>query len=108
VCPMLNEFMFNERLGIHVPKLSREWDRFSLSEQALILEQWEAIRGRIPQRIIELERIVIRKQDELAGEENFVKSCELNSEIADLASMINDLHIWYRTDQDVDAQVRHL
>nr|WP_213524989.1 hypothetical protein [Paenibacillus sp. J31TS4] len=97
---MRAEFVYDERLGIPVPSLSREWDDYSAAEQASILLEWEAIRGTIPDRIYRLERIIIRKQDQLDREDDFAVSCRLNSEIAELASTITDLHIWYRVQQD--------
>lgn len=101
-----SEFTFDERLGIHVPDLPREWEAYSLADREELLEQWEQIRGRIPERIKQIERVIIVKQEQLNGEENFAISCRLNSEIADLASTINDLHLWYRVNQEVAAK-RH-
>ena len=56
--------------------------------------------GLIPDRIISLEEIINTKQAQLSNETNFELSCQLNHEIADLASIINDLWLWFRTDQD--------
>lgn len=97
----MTNFKFDERLGIAVPALQQEWEAYSIAERERILYRWEENRGKIPNRIAELERIINRKQDQLFNEENFERCCRLNSEIAELASQINDLHIWYRVNQDV-------
>ncbi len=54
---------------------------------------------KIPDRIKELEHYINAKQHHLNNEEDFEISCKLNSEIADLASIINDLWLWYRLTQ---------
>lgn len=89
-------FSYDSRLGIPVPKLMKEWDSFSVEIQEKILFSWEQIRGSIPDRIKELENQINERQAELSNESNFVRSCDLNSEIAELASIINDLWLWYR------------
>ncbi|EIJ79264.1 hypothetical protein PB1_16944 [Bacillus methanolicus PB1] len=98
-------FTEDKRLGIPVPDLSKDWDEYSRETQQSILFHWEKIRGRIPDRIAELESIINKKQAELSDESDFKRSCQLNSEIADLASIINDLWLWYRTDQDITQKV---
>ena len=35
----------------------------------------------------------------------FIRSCELNSEIGELASIINDLWIWDRTNEEISKKV---
>ena len=69
--------------------------------QHAILLRWEQVRGKIPDRIKELEHSINAKQHHLNNEEDFEISCKLNSEIADLASIINDLWLWYRLTQNV-------
>ena len=69
--------------------------------QHAILLKWEQVRGKIPDRIKELEHYINTKQHYLNNEEDFEVSCKLNSEIADLASIINDLWLWYRLTQNV-------
>ncbi|QPA30367.1 hypothetical protein [Thermaerobacillus caldiproteolyticus] len=98
-------FIYDERLGIPLPKLEKEWEDYSEAEQHVILLQWEKIRGTIPDRIVELELIINQKQEELGEENNFARSCALNSEIAELASIINDLWIWYRMNQTVSVRI---
>jgi hypothetical protein len=98
-------FIYDERLGIPLPKLEKEWEDYNEAEQHAILLQWENIRGKIPDRIVELERIINQKQAELGEENDFVRSCLLNSEIAELASIINDLWIWYRMNQTVSMRM---
>lgn len=55
---------------------------------------------------MEFERIINHKQNELYEEDDFEESCRINAEIAEYASRINDLHIWYRTNQELDSR-RH-
>lgn len=99
----MNElFHLNERLGIQLPLLDRPWHEFNLHEQTEILSYWEQIRGTIPERIIVFERIINVKQQQLFEEESFEYCCLLNDEIAEYASRINDLHIWYRVNQTID------
>ena len=101
------EFVRDDRLGIELPRLLAEWEDIAEEEQAEILACWEEIRGRIPDRIIELERSINEMQSRLGEEENFQRSCELNAEIAELASRINDLNLWYRVNQEIDAGKPH-
>jgi hypothetical protein len=101
---MQNMFLYNKRLGISIPVLAHSWNEYTPALQEEILIQWEEIRGLIPDRIAEIERKINNKQAALEEEDNFQKSCQLNEEIAELASIINDLWIWYRTDQDISAK----
>lgn len=98
---MKNEFFsYNSRLGIQLPRLSKDWTSYSSQEQEMVLLEWERVRGMIPDRIQEIEVEIERLQAELAQEENFDKSCMINGEISERASEINDLWIWYRTTPD--------
>jgi hypothetical protein len=101
---MNKDFTFDNRLGISIPDLQRSWDLYSIQEQQEILMTWERTRGRIPDRIADLEAIINRKQHELGEENDFPRSCLLNSEISDLASIINDLWLWYRRNQNVTTK----
>jgi hypothetical protein len=104
----LNEyFTYDPRLKINLPHLIKEWDMYSLSIQNSILAEWEKIRGSIPDRIAELEDEINLKQHELNHEENFKRSCQLNEEISQLASVINDLWIWFRSTQNVSSTKIH-
>ncbi|WP_075982563.1 hypothetical protein [Bacillus massilinigeriensis] len=98
---MEGQFRKDDRLGISIPILAMEWDEYPLEMQQDILFHWETIRGSIPDRIAELEKEINLKQAELYDESDFERSCELNNEIAELASVINDLWLWYRTHQDI-------
>ncbi|KIL38589.1 hypothetical protein SD70_25610 [Gordoniibacillus kamchatkensis] len=98
-------FVPDVRLGIPLPVLEVDWEDLSAAEQADILLQWEHIRGRIPNRIFELERVIIDKQSRLDREDDFPASCRLNSEIAELASTINDLHLWFRVNQEMEQKL---
>lgn len=97
-------FMHDDRLGISLPVFDREWTELSTDEQYSVLLYWEKIRGRIPDRIAELEQTINHKQAELSDEINFSRSCALNSEIAELASIINDLWLWYRKNQEIEEK----
>ncbi|WP_261133263.1 hypothetical protein [Bacillus sp. Marseille-Q3570] len=98
---MTYTFTINERLGIKLPLLKRSWDNYPKETQELILSEWESVRGKIPDRIKELENEINDRQSQLYREEDFERSCELNSEISELASIINDLWIWYRADNRI-------
>ncbi len=101
---LASQFAFEERLGIRLPRLTDDWDSLSLSRQIALLEQWERIRGNIPDHVKRFEDEIKIKQAMLYEEEDFAASCRLNSEIAELASRINDLHIWFRTQQELDRE----
>ncbi|MFT4414993.1 hypothetical protein ACLM5H_14120 [Fredinandcohnia humi] len=98
-------FVLDERLGILLPQLNKEWEEYSEETQQQILLQWEIIRGHIPDRIAEIEDIINNKQEQLGNELNFQRSCELNSEISECASIINDLWLWYRLNQDISSKL---
>ncbi|MGE7779674.1 hypothetical protein ACQKL0_06915 [Peribacillus sp. NPDC097264] len=100
-------FTYDERLGISIPDLPMEWDEYSKGKQHRILAHWESIRGHIPDRIQELEAIINRKQAQLSDESNFSLSCQLNTEISELASVINDLWLWYRTDHGISEKMHN-
>ncbi len=102
---MVEHFSYNERLGISIPDFDKEWDEYSKPTQQKILFHWEKIKGRIPDRIAELEETINHKQAQLNDEANFIKSCELNNEISELASIINDLWLWYRTNQNMTEKM---
>jgi hypothetical protein len=89
-------FKYNEKLGIELPVLSADWEEYSTEQQEQVMHRWEMIRGKIPDRIKQLEQTIMKKQAALNEEEDFDCSCRLNSEISELASRINDLQIWYR------------
>lgn len=97
-------FRYDSRLGIDIPHHIDEWETYSNETKEAILFKWEKIRGSIPDRIVELEAEINEKQHALSNESNFLKSCQLNSEIADLASVINDLWLWYRTNQELGSK----
>lgn len=105
---MRYQFIQNDRLGIPLPTLDLEWEVYTAEERADILLTWEEIRAKIPDRIIQLEAVISKKQTQLSQEENFVISCELNSEIHELASIINDLNIWFRVQQEYETSHTHL
>lgn len=100
------QFAWNERLGISVPALGQDWETMTPRQQMIVLERWELVRGRIPDRIMRLEEKIRIRQDALSLEEDFASSCRLNGDIAELASRINDLHIWFRTQQDLEDETK--
>ncbi|MBW5445069.1 hypothetical protein GE107_03190 [Cohnella sp. CFH 77786] len=103
---MDRQFAWSERLGIHLPSLETDWDSLGRERQTAVLEFWENVRGTIPDRVKRFEEEIKVKQDRLSAEEDFGASCRLNGEIAELASRINDLHIWFRTQQDLDEDTK--
>lgn len=105
---MEHYFIFNERLGIATPYIDEDWDEISVYTQQSILLKWEMIRGRIPDQIVILENTIRKKQNQLDNEEDFKISCLLNSDIAELASMINDLWLWYRVNQNISSGKAHV
>jgi hypothetical protein len=102
---MKYSFLYNERLGIELPVLEQDWEEYSEQDRSNLLLRWEQIRGTIPDRIHKLEAVIIYKQAQLDREDDFPISCKLNWEIADLASTINDLHLWFRINQELDAKI---
>ncbi len=101
---MLYIFEFDKRLGIAIPSLERDWNFLDKAMQEEILSRWEEIRGNIPDRVKQLETEINQKQTLLFHEEDFLKSCDLNSEISELASIINDLWLWFRSKGKITAQ----
>ncbi|WP_062199194.1 hypothetical protein [Massilibacterium senegalense] len=99
------QFIEDVRLGIALPELNTEWENLSIQTQEQLLAKWEDIRGSIPDRIFELEVIINKKQAELDNEEDFESSCRLNWEIADLASTINDLWLWFRANNNISVKM---
>lgn len=98
-------FIYNTRLGIKLPDLNKRWEDLDSDTQGEVLAKWEQYRGNIPDRIKEIEFKINDLQGQLYREADFPRSCQLNSDIAELASIINDLWIWYRTGEEV--QVTH-
>ncbi|MFD2329707.1 hypothetical protein ACFSR7_10690 [Cohnella sp. GCM10020058] len=97
-------FPLDSRLGIPLPRFDVRWEEMNVLERAGVVERWELIRGRIPDAIMAREADIRRLLDELFEEEDFVRCCSLNEEIAEAASVIHDLQIWYRTQQDFEEE----
>ena len=95
-------FMYEERLGIEVPYLGKEWHDYTLNERTSILEKWEIMRGRIPAKIARFESEIEALQQNLHHEEDWDKSLSIMSQVSDLASRINDLNILFRTQPDAE------
>jgi len=105
---MANEFFtFDDRLGIPIPMLENEWEHYGSHIQQSILLTWESIRGKIPDRIKEIEHLIENLQQQLYEETNFERSCQLNEEISENASIINDLWIWYRSSESIRMDKSH-
>lgn len=100
-------FEYDERLNIELPLLHMEWSAYSTMEREAIVTRWEHIRGTIPERIKQFEHLINFKQDLLNKEAHFPTSCAINWEIAELASRINDLHLWFRKNQEIDEGKSH-
>lgn len=104
---MEDQFSYDDRLGIWLPHLTQDWQRYDVAQRQAIVAAWELVRGGIPERIIQFERLINEKQGLVFEVEDFETCCQLNLQIADYASRINDLHIWYRINQDVEARNHH-
>lgn len=98
------EFKHDQRLGIELPVLHREWEELSKEQRSQFLHRWEQIRGRIPDRIKALESVIIEKLNRLNEETDFAVCCVLNFNISELASIITDLHLWFRVNQEVSVK----
>ncbi|SFB17493.1 MULTISPECIES: hypothetical protein [unclassified Bacillus (in: firmicutes)] len=98
-------FIYDSRLGIPLPDLNIEFSELAIDVQQEILFKWEKIRGTIPDRIHDIEQIINHKQAKLSVESDFPRSCQLNTEIADHASVINELWLWYRANQGVTEKM---
>ncbi|MFC0473254.1 hypothetical protein ACFFHM_22820 [Halalkalibacter kiskunsagensis] len=90
------EFVYDPRLGLSIPTLKCSWDELERITQEHVVDTWENIRGTIPDRVKEIELKIETVHEQLTNEEDFERSCELNLEMAELASIINDLWIWFR------------
>ncbi len=101
-----SQFQYSDRHGISIPCLANDWDELHLAQQTAILAKWEMIRGNIPDRIMGFEESIRYKQQQLFEEDDFILSCCINGDIAELASRINDLNIWFRTQQDLDGNAK--
>ncbi|TFE30887.1 hypothetical protein E2980_02905 [Cohnella luojiensis] len=99
---MDSQFEYSERHGIAIPCLDSDWNELSLVHRTAILAKWEMIRGSIPDQIMRFEAKIRIRQQQLFEEDDFAESCRINGDIADLASRINDLNIWFRTQQDLE------
>lgn len=99
-------FRFNDRLKIWTPDLDQPFEDFPVEVQEEILSKWEHIRGMIPDRIALIEKEIEVKQGQLSEEADFETSCLINESISELASQINDLWIFYRTEQHVQTYVK--
>jgi hypothetical protein len=97
-------FVHDNRLGIDIPSLNWDWTCYPTETQSEILFRWEQIKGGIPDLVKELEMQINEKLTDLNQEDDFEKSCILNNEISELASCINDLWIWYRTNEELSRR----
>ncbi|OEF99050.1 hypothetical protein BHF71_02370 [Vulcanibacillus modesticaldus] len=90
-------FVFDERLGIKTPILKKEWDGYTEQEQLDIIKIWEQERAKIPNQIKIMEQMIIEKQN-LMFDIDYEEYCEIHKKIIELASIINDLNILFRTE----------
>jgi hypothetical protein len=101
-----SQFQYSTRHGIALPCLTDDWEALCLDKQTAVLAKWEMIRGNIPEHIIRFEITIREKTQRMFNEDDFVETCRINDDIADLASIINDLNIWFRTQQDLDGHAK--
>lgn len=99
---MTDRFRYDKRLGILLPNLYEDWESLSPEERHAMIMEWEKIRARIPDRIMELEGEINKRQEHIAKEDDWDKICKLYGEIYGIASTINDLQIWSRIEQDFE------
>jgi hypothetical protein len=92
------EFVYNERLGIQIPVQHREWQEYSRAEQEAMIEQWEMLRARIPDRVKQLEEVIEDRQLKIAVEEDWDRVVALYEDVFAMASIINDLNNWMRVE----------
>lgn len=104
---MVELFLHDERLGISIPTFLDNWNELSEEMRNSLSFQWETIRGTIPDRIAEIEKTINSKQKQLYEETDFDICCRLNSEISELASIINDLWIWFRKNEITSSKPLH-
>lgn len=93
-------FLHNERLGIRIPQFDLDWDEYNQQEQISIIREWEKERARIPDRIKDIE-LKIEEMQDLMFEIEFEEYIKIHEQIVDMASAINDLNIWYRTEGEI-------
>lgn len=101
---MTELFSEDKRLGISLSKLDKPWDKFTHQEQTKILSYWEKQRSKIPDRIKDLEKEVKVKTWGMLQENDERKMIQLNNDIVYLASIINDLNIWFRVEPAITGQ----
>ncbi|QPC47225.1 hypothetical protein [Mangrovibacillus cuniculi] len=89
-------FVYDQRLDLHVPLKTIPWEKLSNDETKAIEVFWETERGKIPTKIKSLDQKMERIQEYLSKEESFKKACEWNDALSNLASIVNDLWLWYR------------
>lgn len=97
------DFIYDSRLGLSIPRINEHWDELEQDTQERIVSKWESIRGTIPDRVKTIEKEINLVHKALTEEENFERSCELNLEMAELASIINDLWIWFRMNPSISS-----
>jgi gas vesicle protein len=100
-------FQFDDRLGISIPEFRQSWQSYDKVTQEKILLQWEEIRGSIPEHIRRIEEKINHKQALLNNEANFKQACDINTKISELASEINDLWLWFRTNDVISEKNHH-
>lgn len=97
------KFVFDPKLGIKIPHFQIDWEHFTQDEQTEIISLWEQERAKIPERIKQLEQ-EIHDLHRSMEDMDFAQYCEMHKEVISLASAINDLNIWYRTEAEIDSQ----
>ncbi|MDB5085407.1 MAG: radical protein, partial [Bacilli bacterium] len=99
--PQWFQFQFDERLGIELLIVYEDWDAIPKKVREQIIFHWEDIRGRIPDRIKTLDHQLEEIQQTINQEQNWERICDYFTESHTIATIINELNIWYRTQQEV-------
>lgn len=97
------DFYLDRRLGMELPDLSTDFESLSALEQEDTLYRWEAIRARIPERIMHFEKVIENILAAVHQEEDWDTIVQYFSEISDYASRIAELNTWQRIDQTLQS-----
>jgi hypothetical protein len=95
-------FRYDDRLQIELPDFPVPFTSLSRDEQEEVLVAWEKVRARIPERILEFERIIEQTLEKIHHEEDWDVIAAHFQEISDYASRINELNTWRRIDPSLD------
>jgi hypothetical protein len=97
------EFLYNKRLGIELPVFHTPWEDLETEEQQKLLYKWEQVRAQIPDQVKYFEALIKERELKLQIEDDNETFCRLSMEIADYASRVIDLNLWFRTQEEVTS-----